>query len=234
MVSNNPGQPLMSAERAQRPNQKITKEEVRQAIIEICDKKGVPIVRSRDIAELEWVDVERQTINNHLDDLRDEGSVSSLQVGTGYVWWVPADEEIGGDVDVSAIAWDRIEPEEIPDEIVRQRPEVDDPTFWEGMMESWGTVAGGGTFILLAGVVLMLLDGVQILDLGYDFEFWGSLAVLGGFVVLVVAIVIFGFARAGQFFEDIGVNERIRKSFGRRRDQLYRKISHWVQERIEE
>lgn len=224
----------MSTERTRGPNQKISKEEVRQAIIEICEKKGVPVVRSKDIADLDWVEVEPQTINNHLDNLKDEGRVSSLQVGKGYVWWVPDAEEEGGDVDVSAIAWNRINPDEIPDEIVKQRPEIDDPTFWEEMMDSWGTVAGGGTFILIAGIVLLLLDGVQIVDLSYDFEFWGSLAFVGGFVVIIVAIVIFGLARVGQFLEDVGVNERIRNALGRRRDRLYRKISHWVQERLEE
>lgn len=224
----------MSAERTRGPNQKISKAEVRQAIIEICEKKGVPVVRSKDIAELDWVEVEPQTINNHLDELREDGRVSSLKVGKGYVWWVPDDGEEGGAVDVSAIAWDRIDPGEIPDELVAQRPEVDDPTYWEGMMDSWGTVAGGGGFILLAGLLLMILDGVQLVELDYDFEFWGSLAFVGGAVVIVVATGLFILARLGQFLEDIGVNERLREAVARRRDRVYRKISRWVQDRLEE
>lgn len=111
---------------------------------------------------------------------------------------------------------------EIPDELVAQRPEVDDPTYWEAMMDSWGTVGGGGGFILLAGLFLLILDGVQLVEFRYDFEFCGSLAFVGSTVVVVVATGLFILARLGQFLEDVGVNERLREGVARRRDRVYR------------
>ena len=223
-----------SARETRAPNQKITREEVRQAIIEICDKRGVPVVRSNDIVELEWVSVGRQAVNNHLEALKENGEVASLSIGPGAVWWVPEEGEPAGDVDVSAIHWEGIDPMEIPAEIIKERPEVDDPTYWERMMDNWGTIAGGGIFFIVAGILIAFFDQYISIETHYDFELMGATGLLVGVVVIVVSLIIILGARLGQFFENIGFFPIIRRKLRRYRDTIYQRISEKVESKIED
>lgn len=216
------------------PNQKITKEEVREAVIAICEERKAPVVRSEDIAELEWVSVGRQAINNHLNTLEEENEISSLSVGRGAVWWVSESDFEADEVAVTSIDWENMDPAEIPDDLVKQRPEVDDPTYWESMMENWATVAGGVSFIFLFGLIVLVMDEFFNIDPGIELQTLGAVSILGGLLVIFIALGLIGIARGGQFLDDIGVFDSIRGWYGKTRNSLFRRISKWVQSKIDD
>ncbi|NGM71558.1 hypothetical protein G6M89_21680 [Natronolimnobius sp. AArcel1] len=219
---------------SQAPNQKISSEEVKAAVIELCDKRGTPVVRPRDIVDLDWVSVGKQTVNNHLQKLQERGEVSSISVGRGAVWWVPDEEQSGGEVDVSVIEWSRVDAEKIPDELVLERPEVEDSSYWEGMISKWNSVIGGAAFIVIVGFVVLLFDQYFSIDIGPDFEFWGLIFLGGGFVVIISSFVPISIAKLGQFLDDKGVIPAIKDKKERAKSEILQWISKKIPSDIKE
>lgn len=209
----------------QSPNQKINTAEVKAAIHEICDKRGVPVVRSSDIADLEWVQVKRQAINNHLKDLAEQGEVNVIKAGpSGKVWYIPDDKEPEGHVDVSAIEWESVEPEDIPDELVKARPEVEDLTFWENMRKNWGTAAGVSSFIMILGSGLLVLAEYSPIVL-FDYQLWGLLLIGGSLITAGAALAVVMIAKIGQSLEDVGLFPLLRAKLAAGRTRLLRYLN---------
>lgn len=206
------------------PNQQISKEEVLGAIERICDERGVPVVRSKDIAELDWVDVTNQTINNHLQSLKKDGNVGCLKVGKGYVWWIPSDFTHSGEVDVpSAVKWDSIDPDDIPDEIIQQRPEIQSESYWKEMANSWRKVIWGSLFLVLVGYVVALLDNFPYFS---EIELFviGSVLAVGSIAVAISSGVIAVIFELLDKLEEKNMLDSIRQRRDKYREKFYKGI----------
>ena len=64
------------------PERKATDQKILRSIRD----HFAPAVGTSDIAES--IEVSRQTADNHLRDLWDEGMVDSIKVGRSRIWWI--------------------------------------------------------------------------------------------------------------------------------------------------
>lgn len=193
------------------PAQKVTKDEIMAAINEICEKRGQPVVRSQDIADLDSIPVGKQAINGHLDELKEMGRVNFLEYGPGGVWWVPDNTETDLEIDMGAVDWNNIDATDIPHEVLAELPEFQDQTYWESARDTWGTVAGGATFLLFAALLLGILRQNTPLQLGEDAQAAILLTMAGGFSVAALSIGLVFAAKFGQRLEDEGIAGKIRR-----------------------
>jgi hypothetical protein len=107
----------------------VTDDELERAVAHKCNTLPYPVVKTKHIAEAEFIDVKQQTVKRRLDRLRDAGRVSGLQVSQGWVWWVSDDTP--SDMDPEHIHWESIDPDKIPPDLVEKHPEFPNPGFWE-------------------------------------------------------------------------------------------------------
>jgi hypothetical protein len=218
----------MNKSDSQVPARKVERDEIVAAINEICEKRGVPAVRISDLEELDHIEVGTQSISENLDDLEEMGKVNLLEYGQKGVWWVPDDVETSADVEAGVIDWDNIDANDIPHEVLADLPEFQDQTYWEGMVDSWGTVAGGGLFVFALSLFLIAVNQNTALGLSSTVSDVLSIVLVGAIGVVVISFGIVQLARFGQLLEDKGINGRIRNT--------YREAKHgavrWIQQRL--
>jgi len=210
------------------PAQKVTKDEILVAIEQICEKRGQPVVRLDDIEELDSIPVGKQAIKHHLDELEEMGQVNFLKYGQGGVWWVPDDIDVSAEAKPGVVDWDNIDANDIPHEVLADLPEFQDQTYWEGMVDSWGTVAGGGLFVFALSLFLIAVNQNTALGLSSSVSSVLSIVLVGAIGVVVISFGIVQLARFGQLLEDKGINGRIRGT--------YREAKHgavrWIQQHL--
>jgi len=142
------------------PAQAVSDDELIEAVRQVCEKRGLPVAPTRLIEEVDGIDIQQQTIKRRLDKI--DHRVNSLKVGRGKVWWVPDDEEVEGEVDVSAINWAQIEPEEIPPQKIEDHPEFNIPDYWESWTERANTVVTIAFPPTFVGFIVFALQDANI------------------------------------------------------------------------
>lgn len=180
---------------------KVTDEELLEAVEHAYGTYRDPVVKSEDVADVEFIDVQQQTVKRRLDTLREEGEVGALKIGRGWVWW-PIDEE-GEPAEETDIHWDVIEPEQIPDEMVEEHPAYPDPGLPDRVVDSGQTILFGALVVTVFGMVLFLPSqyGLDYIPIPQSLETTGAIATLGGLVFIAVGIVL---VLAGEFLARLG------------------------------
>jgi len=205
------------------PAKKVSKDEIIAAINQITEKRGVPVVQTSDISELESINVDNQTINNHLDELKQMGRVNLFEYGQKGVWWTP-DKENSGDVEIGVINWDRIDANEIPHEVLAELPEFQDQTYWQDTKETWGTVSGGAFFLMFATLILEIIrqnTSVQILSGSREIL---AVIILGTLSVGILSLALVFVMRFMQLLEEKGIFNHIRQRWYNIRNQMIQEI----------
>jgi hypothetical protein len=180
----------MCASETAPPNQKVTPSEILAAIEQLCNKRGSPVVRSKDIADLDDIPVGTQAVNEHLDTLKEEGKVSSLPVQRSAVYWVSEGHYTGGEVDISAVDWDSIDPEQIPTEKIEQHPDYGEQGHWDDWADDAESALRLGMWGALMGVVaLVILQNTPIEATQTRTDF-AVIALLGGFLLTFAGLLL--------------------------------------------
>lgn len=158
------------------PAQAVSDDELLEAVRQVCEKRGLPVAPTRLVAEVDGIDIQQQTVKRRLDKI--DHRVNSITVGRGKVWWVPDDEEPVGDVNLSAVDWDQIAPEEIPPDKIKNHPEFNIPSYWESWTDRANTVVSTALIPTLAGFVVFALQdaNLPLLDIGRDAATFGAIA----------------------------------------------------------
>jgi hypothetical protein len=212
------------------PAQKVTKDEIIVAINQICEKRGQPVVKAEEIAELDSVPVGKQAVNDHLDELEEMGRVNLFEYASKGVWWVPDDVESSAAIESSVINWDAIEAEDIPHELLAELPEFQDQTYWESMEDNWGTAAGGAVIVVLLSIFISLVNQNTPLEVGSNVSEVLEIVLVGAIGVFVISFGLVQLARLGQWLEDKGVNDQIRSVLKDAKHGVVR----WIQRRLPE
>jgi len=192
------------------PAQAVSDDELIEAVRQVCEKRGLPVAPTRLIEEVDGIDIQQQTIKRRLDKISHR--VNSLKVGRGKVWWVPDGEEVEGEVDVSAINWAQIEPEEIPPQKIEDHPEFNIPDYWESWTERANTVVTIAFPPTFVGFIVFALQDANIPvvgGIGRDAATLGALVTLAGLFFIVIGILIGIAAKAGAFLAAHGVDEQV-------------------------
>jgi len=171
------------------PAQAVSDDELIEAVRQVCEKRGLPVAPTRLIEEVDGIDIQQQTIKRRLDKI--DHRVNSLKVGRGKVWWVPDGEEVEGEVDVSAINWAQIEPEEIPSQKIEDHPEFNIPDYWESWTERANTVVTIAFPPTFVGFIVFALQDANIPvvgGIGRDAATIGALVTLAGLFFIVIGI----------------------------------------------
>lgn len=212
------------------PAQAVSDDELIEAVRQVCEKRGLPVAPTRLIEEVDGIDIQQQTIKRRLDKI--DHRVNSLKVGRGKVWWVPSDEEVEGEVDVSAINWAQIEPEEIPLQKIEDHPEFNIPDYWESWTERASTVVTIAFPPTFVGFIVFALQDANIPvvgGIGRDAATFGALVTVAGLFFIVLGILIGIAAEAGAFLAAHGVDEQVQtaksKIVGAIKDQIPLSVS---------
>lgn len=138
----------MSNRSSQQASPQVTDDELIGAVQQQCEKIGTPVVPTKIVTDADQVTVTSQTVKRRLEDI---DAVNSIRVGRGRAWWVPEEEaEARGEVDMSSIYLEELDPEDIPRELIYRHPDGP-PTDWKklestgrsGMVISWMTMSAG-------------------------------------------------------------------------------------------
>ncbi|QIO25570.1 hypothetical protein [Haloarcula sp. JP-L23] len=206
----------------------MTKDEIVTAIDQICEKRGQPVVRISDIAELESIDVGKQAISDHLDELEAMGRVNFLSYGQKGVWWVPEDEDSATEVEVGVIQWENIDASEIPHEVLADLPQFQDKTYWESMEENWGTVTGGSVIIMVIGILAAAIQQFIPVQTGQTLNNVAAVVIVGSLGVALLSLGVVFVANIGQKLGQWGVNA----AFQQRIQDLKYRIVASIQDRL--
>lgn len=190
--------------------QKNTDEELLAAVRVQCETLDLPVAPTEAIADHPDIAITQTTVKRRLDSLREERRVNGLQVGQGWVWWIPDDEDIRGTVDTSIISesgvdWARIDPDDAPDEfvdtLVESHPRAQSTTIWDRIQNGAGDIGVVSLLVFGLGLVLTIADNVGLLsiDVGSSLEAVRLLSVVGGLVFLMSAIVFALLAEFGDW-----------------------------------
>lgn len=199
----------------------VTDEDLITAVRQQSKKAGTPVVRTKDVAKAEHIDVTNQTVKRRLEDI---DIVNSIQVGRGHVWWVPEEEaEARGEVDMSSVYLEKIDPAELPRELIEQHP--DGPSsYWERRIEKGSNGVSMSLMAFLAGVLIFIVQELIPNLSTSEINTVGALLIVGGASMFLVSA---GIAIVGSVFHRTGAsNPRIwiRKKTTGPRDQ----IADWI------
>lgn len=187
----------------------VTDSELIRAVQEQCTLYGVPVVKTKQVAEANYIDVTDQTVKRRLDDI--EG-VNSIQVGRGKVWWVP-EGSVRGEIDMESVYLKELEPEDIPSELIRKHPEGR-PTGLYALADSGLQSVRISLLIFLASLVLFLVQQIEWLPIPTDAtEVIVAVGALGGFAVAFVSglITIVALGIAQLDLPDLRQSKRLTK-----------------------
>lgn len=206
------------------PAQKVTKDEIVAAIDQICEKRGQPVVRISDIAELESIDAGEQAIGNKLDELHELGRVNLFEYGQKGVWWTPEDIELDSEVEVGVVNWDNIDAAEIPDDLLAELPEFQDQTYWEGAKDTWGTVSVGAFFFVGVGFLILGIRQYLSVQLPQGGQTFFSISVVGALSVGILSLALVFAMEALQILEEWGALDRVRGAIRDAKHRIIREI----------
>ena len=175
----------------------VTDEDLIIAVKEQCERAGVPVVPTSEVAEADRINVTNQTVKRRLEDI---DSVNSMKVGRGHVWWVPDDEEeVRGEVDMSSVYLDNLEPEDLPTELIEKHPEGP-ATEWEKWQAKGASVANISALALITGFATFGLNSLSIVEFE-PLRFIGATLIVAGFVNMFVGFTLQGSAHILEWYD---------------------------------
>lgn len=195
----------MTSEQQQSPAaQKHSPEEIVEKVEQTQMEYEIPAVSRREAAKL--LNYEDDYVTVKLNQMVDDGFLRGYKTGAGYIYWVPEEEQSGGEVNVSSVGSDdidfeSIDPEEFSYEKAREIAEAnleefEDDTWWESQYEYWydtmqlgGIMFGFGFGIVLTDSSLAEFSVPQLI-----FDVGAVLFVIGGSVVTVAAVLMLLFS----------------------------------------
>lgn len=176
----------MSESKSVSQQSQVSDEDLIKAVRQQCELHGTPVVPTSKVSEVQYITVTKQTVKRRLDDI---DSVNSIKVGRGKVWWVPdTEDEARGNIDMSDVYLEKIDPEDIPSELVRKHPEGQ-PTGWTAWIDMAKKTYFLSAIIFLAGGLLYFGHGYIPFEMTNLRDF-GLLGVVGGFFVIAVSISV--------------------------------------------
>lgn len=189
--------------------QEVSNEQLVEAVAVVCRERGLPVAPTKYVAKVDGITVQQQTVKRRLERLGTR--VASLQIGRGKVWWIPEDQEVAGEHKLSSIAWDNIDPSEIPLELIEEHPELHVPTYWERWEEKSGTLFKSALALTLPGFVVFALKDAQLplISISDDVATLGALAAVAGIFIGVIAMVLMVASRIGISMSSRGLDEAI-------------------------
>jgi hypothetical protein len=183
---------------------KVTDDELERAVAHCCRTQKPPVAKTKDVADVEFIDVKPQTVKRRLDRLEEEGRVSSLKVSRGRVWWIPQNEgDEESDNDSSSIYWAGIDPEEIPTSMIKAHPDYPDPDRWEKLRDRGENMARDAAIPAAVGFAILLLRSVELpfISIGQDIYTIAVLLFIGGVLFVLVGFVFGLISNLGRRFE---------------------------------
>lgn len=134
------------------PARKVDHDDLKQVLAETMQEVPSPTTR---IIGQKFSNVEPDTVKNNLEELADKKEVCRHSDGHVVLWWVPRDEEEGGDISIEqvlddSVDYDRIDPDEVPHDVAESIAEARIPFFTP--LSFWSVAAD----IALRGLILSL------------------------------------------------------------------------------
>lgn len=189
------------------PAQKVTDDDLIEAIKERCNQSGIPVVPTKEVEKVDYITIKKQAIARRLKTLAEQEQISSLKIGRGWVWWVPEENESGGEVDFSTINWSSIDPAEIPTEKIYKHPELADSTYWDQLYDDAYAISRAGLWSFTPGLVILFVDqNVEIVSLTQFQEEVGAVALLGGILLLSMGIIAISISKIGSGMSEKGID----------------------------
>lgn len=196
------------------PAQKVTDKDLIKAIEQRCTQSGIPVVPTKEIERVDYIDIKKQAIARRLKKLSKQGKISSLKIGRGWVWWVPENKEFGGEADFSNIDWSSIDAEEIPLEKIQDHPELSSSAYWDQLKNDAEAMSRAGAWAFLIGLVIILVDEYNILisltQLQADI---GAFSLLGGMLLIFIGIVAISIAKTAISISEKGIDGWVRTKY---------------------
>jgi hypothetical protein len=190
----------------------VTDAELLRAVEHVCNTQRPPVAKSSEVTAVDFIDVKQQTVKRRLDKLDEVGRVGSVEVGRGKVWW-PIDDgrpqDGGGEIYWDGIEpeqipeemvkehpkfplWDGIDPEEIPGGMIEEHPQFPDPDMAERMIESGVTILYASMIVTVVGMTLVLPNAFDLsyIPMPSQLQTVGAIATVGGFLFLILGMCI--------------------------------------------
>lgn len=202
------------------PAKKADKRELIAAVERACELHSMPVTTSTAIAELDAVDITRQQVRDRLNEIADDTNDVGSYFARGYVFWAPDKDTVAGQVNPGILTgdvvdWDTLNPERIPQPILKDRfaqleydeaellleqhPEYDQPSKWEIRIDEVEQFIGFSLLSLLLGLGTMSIEGTQYSDQFPQSIFMvGAAALIGGAFFTAAGVVALSFLHAAS------------------------------------
>ena len=183
---------------------KVTDDELERAVAHCCRTRKPPVAKTKDVADVAFIDVKPQTVKRRLDGLEEEGRVSSLKVSRGRVWWIPEERDEAVSNGSSPIYWAGIDPEEIPTSMIEAHPEYPNPDRWEKLRNRGENMARDAAIPAVVGFAILLLRNIELpfISIGQDIYSIAVLLFIGGVLFVIVGFVFGLVSNLGRRIED--------------------------------
>lgn len=190
------------------PAQKTTNDELKRAISDLCESKGVPAVPSKWISNVDYIEIGTQTVTERLEKMLKDDEVGGIQYGAGWIWWNPEENDKSGKAQISELYWDGIDPKDIPDELIRSHP------LFESRIDRYKNrsreIVELSTGVFLIGAVIMIGDGI-FYNLDPETALWAlaALLVMSGLIFFSLGLVMFIGVNLYEGMKEKGVDNSI-------------------------
>lgn len=179
------------------PSNQVTDEDLVMAVRQQCEKAGTPVVPTKQVSEADQIDVTSQTVKRRLEDI---DVVNSIQVGRGHVWWVPEEEASArGEIDMSSVYLEELDPEDLPPELIRQHPEGP-PSSWKRWVQKGQNSFSISLVAMVSGFMLLYIGEIPMVNRS-TVELIGAMFGIGGLAILLVSMGIVILAGVLDFFD---------------------------------
>lgn len=204
----------------------VSDKDLIEAIEQECELNQQPVVSTKEVADVDFIDIQRQQVHSRLKELAEEGEIEKLEIGRSWkVWWVPEDKET--EINSSKI-WQNIDGSDIPEEKIEEHPDYSTPAYWEKLQAQAQRVANIVFYSLAFGFAIYLLRDADIPFLGtqteQQIEMIGALALVGGLTLGIYTVAIWVAAQIGQELVDRGYDKVYEYYVTEARTRVSRKI----------
>lgn len=208
------------------PAQGPRDKELIKAVKQQCEETGAPVIPTKEVEKVEYIDIQQRSIANRLEGLSDEGKIGSIKVGRGWVWWVPNEGDSGGEVDFDRINWNGIDAEKIPPEKIYAHPEYNDPSRWEQLRDESHVIARVGLWTISLGFVVIItgefnLPFISFTNLQQDLA---ALAILFGTLLVLLAVVVGVASKTGEELSEKGIDDWLQSRYADTKQCIFSRI----------
>lgn len=213
------------------PALEVTDKELIAAVEKGCRILSAPAVPTSNIAEFDDITIHQQTVKNRLEALSDANEIGGMQVGRGYIWWVPEGETKGGTVDDTTLSgdfidWKRIDGSDIPPDIltsaiqeldyeevtesVKSHPDHKEETRWDKFVRQSDAILKGAFLAFLLGACIFLLEdsrwGSSISRAWLDL---GLFSLVASIFFMAIGFAFYLTGKGGEVLSKYGVFRRL-------------------------